>query len=62
MGILNLLLFICLGIIVYLLLRNLFRAIKGQTSKHTQGGAEADILRTEVERLNQRIEELEKKQ
>lgn len=58
--VLGLLVLVCLGLIVYLLLRNLFRVIKGQVTKQARSGAETDILRSEVERLSKRVEELEK--
>lgn len=51
---------VCLGLIVYLIIRNIFRAIKGQVTKPSRIEPEADILRSEVERLSKRVEELEK--
>lgn len=59
-AILAILFLICFVLLIYLLLRNLFRAIKGQVTKQARSGAEADILRSEVERLSKRVEELEK--
>lgn len=51
---------VCLLLILYLLLRNLFRAIKGLVTKKVMVEPEADILRSEIERLSKRVEELEK--
>jgi len=57
LGILSL---VCLCILIYRLFRNLFRAIKGLVTKKVIVEPEADILRSEIERLSKRVEELEK--
>ncbi len=53
-------LIICPCFIVYIFLRNLFQAIKGLVTKKVMVEPEADILRSEIERLSKRVEELEK--
>lgn len=50
-NILGILLFVCLGLIVYLIIRNIFRAVKGAVTGIPQGGNYRDEARRACEKV-----------